>query len=267
MFNFIFKTLVLRNEAIYCLIGFGIGIGCCLVYKWFQTKLLKFKYIEMTGKSSDSNKKVKDVKKNNNDLSLKKNKRPKTNYSRSTLFLRKTSKNKKYYRKRNLNEKIKLRKGLGIYHLIKYPRKFSRYKRSQFYLNEIIFSKKKNNFSNKKVNSLSIQAFFRLSSNLISSSHELDSNLKFIDKSNQIQNLCYDDDKHEIMDNSLFDYSDQFKTRENENILNNNDVFICNNDLFQTNLSRQNSLFGNNYFSGKIFTQISTYVQLILRML
>jgi hypothetical protein len=32
----IFLSIVRKNEAICCLIGFGIGIGCCIVYRWFK---------------------------------------------------------------------------------------------------------------------------------------------------------------------------------------------------------------------------------------
>lgn len=46
-FHNFFVILVRRNEAIFCLIGFGIGIGCCLVYKWFQAKLLTFNQLSM----------------------------------------------------------------------------------------------------------------------------------------------------------------------------------------------------------------------------
>ncbi len=33
---------VRRNEAIFCIIGFGIGISCCLVYRWFKSSLFGF---------------------------------------------------------------------------------------------------------------------------------------------------------------------------------------------------------------------------------
>ncbi|CAF0785896.1 unnamed protein product [Brachionus calyciflorus] len=35
-----------RNEAICCLIGFGIGISCCLMYRWFRNTFFSLNYIK-----------------------------------------------------------------------------------------------------------------------------------------------------------------------------------------------------------------------------
>jgi hypothetical protein len=38
------KKLVRRNEAICCLIGFSIGIGCCLMYRWIRNTFFSLQF-------------------------------------------------------------------------------------------------------------------------------------------------------------------------------------------------------------------------------
>lgn len=238
------------------MIGFGIGIGCCLVYRWFQTKLLNFKYIEIIDKCTDSNKNAIDTQKHNNDFSIVNYEKSRTNFSKLSFFHNKISKNKKFDRNGNLNKKIKLCKANGIHHFIKYFGRFSRYKRSLCSLNKIQFCKKKNSFSHKKVKSFTIQPIFHSSTN---SNPKFNSDTKFknTDKSNEMQNFCCVDKRYkmfglnkQIINNSLFNCSNQFKISEDENIINNNDEFISDNGLCQTILSRHNALFDNDYFTG-----------------
>ncbi len=41
---------VRRNEAICCLIGVGIGIGCCLMYRWLRNTFYGLDYVRTAGK-------------------------------------------------------------------------------------------------------------------------------------------------------------------------------------------------------------------------
>lgn len=45
---------VKRNEAICCLIGFGIGIGCCLMFRWLKNTFFKMNLITTTTSTSAS---------------------------------------------------------------------------------------------------------------------------------------------------------------------------------------------------------------------
>lgn len=65
---------VKRNEAICCLIGFGIGISCCLMYRWFKNTFCKINLIN----SSQSNL-LKSSKSHTNSVSIDKQQTSKGN--------------------------------------------------------------------------------------------------------------------------------------------------------------------------------------------
>jgi hypothetical protein len=64
--------LVRRNEAICCLIGFSIGIGCCLMYRWIRNTFfsLEFRnsYQRVTNSSGEENRSASLLVKLNNKL-------------------------------------------------------------------------------------------------------------------------------------------------------------------------------------------------------
>lgn len=47
--------LVRRNEAICCLIGFSIGIGCCLMYRWIRNTFFSLEFRNSYQKVTNSN--------------------------------------------------------------------------------------------------------------------------------------------------------------------------------------------------------------------
>ncbi|RNA26085.1 hypothetical protein BpHYR1_001062 [Brachionus plicatilis] len=245
---FLLKGIIRRNEAIYCLIGFGIGIGCCLVYKWFRTTMFTFSYID-TKPLTESQNNTLNKKDNENDLLLVNcdKKRIRSSFSDSVFKRKKSPKTKRVDKASNLSVKINFSQGFG-FNLIKYLNRLSfknsKYKRPLCRLKQFQKSDHespiRDDFFSAKISSLDPTSNFDSTKNVDKTDKNSDLEKKLLNfgLKKSSENLCRNGD----INNSFLDFSNCLTVKEENK---NDSLFGDDDDLFevQTDLSKKNFNF------------------------